>query len=138
MAKHKLLFEDDFSFDLIGICSSNADYRLSWAINRALSLALVKDADLNVRLRTDEDHLFSFYSFFDEDEHIEYYLIKNLSDNFLKLIPEQNQIDYFLVIKNNFTFEVSDLIQKLKEVDIILAAFPFDPNSLKSKGNLVF
>jgi hypothetical protein len=138
MAKHKLILEDDFSFELIGICSSNADYRLTWGINKALSIALHKDEDLNIFVRKEGDHLYSFYSFYDEFEHIEYYLVKNLSNNYRKLIPEKDQVDYFLLIKNNYTLEINDILTSLKGIDSILTAFIFDPNELKSKGNLVF
>ena len=138
MAKHKLILEDDFSFDLIGICSSNADYRLSWGINKGLSIALQKDEDLNIHVKKEGDHLYSFYSFYDEVEHIEYYLVKNLSNNYRRLIPEKDQVDYFLLVKNNFTLEINDILTSLKKIDSILTAFIFDPNELKSKSNLVF
>ncbi len=138
MAKHKLILEDDFSFDLIGICSSNADYRLTWGINKGLSIALHKDEDLNIYVKKEGDHLYSFYSYYDELEHIEYYLVKNVSNNYRRLIPEKDQIDYFLLIKNNFTLEINDILTSLKRVESILTAFKFDPNDLKSKANLVF
>lgn len=138
MAKYKLLLDDDFSFDLIGICSSNADYRLSWGINKALSISLQKDDDLSIYIKKEGDHLHSFYSYYDALEHIEYYLIKNSSNNYKKLIPEKDQIDYFLLIKNNYTLEINDILMSLKEIDSILTAFVFDPNELKSKSNLVF
>ena len=82
--------------------------------------------------------MYSFYSFYDEFEHIEYYLVKNLSNNYRRLIPEKDQVDYFLVIKNNYTLEISDILASLKRIDSILTAFIFDPEELKSKGNLVF
>lgn len=138
MAKHKLILEDDFSFDLIGICSSNADYRLTWGINKELSIELHKDEDLSIFVKKEGDHLYSFYSYYDELEHIEYYLVKNISNNYRKLIPEKDQIDYFLLIKNNYTLEINDILTSLKRIDSILTAFVFDPNELKSKSNLVF
>lgn len=138
MAKHKLLLDDDFSFDLIGICSSNADYRLCWGINKALSISLEKDEDLSIFIKKEGDHLYSFYSFYDEIEHIEYYLVKNISNHYKRLIPEKDQVDYFLVIKNNWTLEINDILTSLKRIDSILTAFVFDPNELKSKSNLVF
>ncbi len=136
--KHKLVLEDDFDFELIGICSSNADYRLSWGINKALHITLSKDKDFEVRLKKGGQHLYSFYSYYDEAEHIEYYLIKNVSNNYKRLIPEKDQIDYFLVIKNNFTQEINTILTNLKRVDSILTAFVFDPNALKSKEYLIF
>lgn len=138
MAKHKLILEDDYSFELIGICSSNADYRLTWGINKALSISLEKDADLNIHIKKEGDHLYSFYSYYDELEHIEYYLIKNISNNYRRLIPEKDQIDYFLLIKNNYSLEINDILTSLKVIDSILTAFVFDPDELKSKANLVF
>lgn len=136
--KHKLVLEDDFDFELIGICSSNADYRLSWGINNALKITLAKDSDYEINVKKDGEHTYSFYSFYDEDDHIEYYLVKNLSNNYKKLIPEKDQIDYFLIVKNNFTKEINDILMRLKEVDSILTAFIFNPDDLKSKEFLIF
>lgn len=136
--KHKLVLVDDFDFELIGICSSNADYRLCWGINNALQLKLAKDNDYEIRLKKGGVNLYSFYSYFDEEEHIEYYLVKNVSNNYKRLIPEKDQIDYFLIIKNNFTKEINDILTRLKTVDTILTAFTFDPNELKSKEYLIF
>ncbi len=138
MAKHKLIFEDDFDFELIRICSSNADYRLTWAINKELGLSLQKDEDLSIFVKKEDDHFYSFYSYCDEESHIEYYLIKNLSNNYRKLIPEKDQIDYFLILKNNYSREINEIVTLLKRIDIILTAFVFDPNELKSKSNLIF
>lgn len=138
MAKHKLLFEDDYDFDLIGICSSHSDYRLCWGINQALGIQLKKGEDYSVLEKKNGEHLHSFYEFYDEGEHLEYYLIKNVSNNFQCLIPEKDQIDYFLVIKNNFVKEVDSILADLKEIDSILTAFVFDPGELKSRANLQF
>lgn len=138
MAKHKLILEDDYSFELIGICSSNADYRLTWGINKALAISLEKDKDLEIVVKKEAIHHYSFYSFYDEIEHIEYYLIKNISNNYRRLIPEKDQIDYFLMLKNNFTLEINDILTSLKGIDSILTAFVFNPDELKSKANLVF
>ena len=138
MAKHKLLLDEEYDFDLIGICSSHSDYRLSWGINQALDIQLEKGAEYSVLEKKDGEHLHSFYEYYDEEEHIEYYLIKNVSNNFQRLVPEKDQIDYFLIIKNNYTKEINDILNCLKEIESILTAFIFDPNELRSKANLVF
>jgi len=138
MAKQKLRLEDDFSFELIGSCSSNADYRLTWGVNKELSIALQKDDDLSIHIKKEGEHLYSFYSYYDELENIEYYLVKNLFNNYRRLIPEKDQVDYFLLIKNNYTLELNDILTSLKNIDTILTAFIFDPDELKSKANLVF
>ena len=138
MPKHKLLFEEEYNFELIGLCSSNSDYRLCWSINKCLDIRLSKESEFSVLQKNNGEHMHSFYSYYDENEHIEYYLIKNLSNNYQRLIPEKDQIDYFIIIKNNLILDIMDLVQKLKENDSILTAFIFDPKDLKSKDNLVF
>jgi hypothetical protein len=138
MAKHKLVWEDDYDFDLIGICSSNSDYRLCWGINQAIETNLSRTDDYNLKSKKEGECFFSFYEFLDDDTGEELYLIKNQSYNFKKLIPEQDKIDYFLIVKNNYSYEISDLLAKLKELETILTAFSFDVESLKSKSNLIF
>ncbi|UKN00863.1 IPExxxVDY family protein [Paracrocinitomix mangrovi] len=138
MAKHKLTFDEEYDFQLIGICSSHSDYRLCWSINNSLSIGLNKEEDYSVIEKKQGEHLHSFYSYYDEEEHIEYYLIKNLSNNYQRLIPEKDQIDYFLVIKNNYVREINDILNQLKQIEVILTAFIFEPDELKSKSNLVF
>lgn len=138
MAKHKLFFDEEFDFELIGICSSYSDYRLTWGINNALQIELNKGQEYSVIEKKDGEHRHSYYEYYDEEEHIEYYLIKNVSDNYQRLIPEKDQIDYFLIIKNNLVKEINDILNRLKQIDGILTAFIFDPNELKSKSNLIF
>jgi hypothetical protein len=138
MAKHKLVWEDDYDFDLIGICSSNSDYRLCWGVNSALDLKLERADDYALRSKKEGEYFFSFYEFINDDTGEEIYLIKNQSYNFKKLIPEQDKIDYFLIIKNNYSYEVDGLITELKQIESILTAFSFNVEELKSKSNLIF
>lgn len=138
MAKHKLLFDEEYDFQLIGVCSSHSDYRLTWGINGSLGIQLTKSDDYSVIEKKDGEHLHSFYEYYDEEAHVEYYLIKNLSNNFQRLVPEKDQVDYFLIIKNNFVLDINDILARLKDIESILTAFIFDPNELKSKSNLVF
>ncbi len=139
MAKYKLVIEDDYDFDLIGICSSHSDYRLCWGMNTELDINLCRGDDYYLKNKKDGEYYFSYYEYLDEESNQAFYLIKNLSfDNYKKLIPEQDQIDYFLVIKNNFEIEINNFLTELKKIDCILTAFQFDIETLKSKTNLVF
>lgn len=138
MAKYKLDTADDFEFDLIGICSNNSDYRLCWNINQCLAITLSKGDDYICVSKKDGDSAHSFYQFVDPNGQSEFYLIKNLSSTYKHLIPEKDQIDYFLLLKNNFERELDDILTQLKTNESILTAFIFDPEELKSKGNLLF
>lgn len=137
--KHILSFEDEVDFEMIGICSHHSDYRLVWGINDKIKLKLVKsDEDYGVTNRKDEtisEH--SMYTFVDEENRLEYYLIKNKVLGKL-LIPEKATIDYFLFLCNNTAIEVDDLVTALKEIPSILAAYVFDPAEISSTENIVF
>lgn len=138
MAKHKLFAEDDYSFELIGLCSTHGDYRLCWNINQALKIQLTKAEDFVLFSKKDGESAHSFYHYLEDSDNIEFYLIKNISSNFKPLIPEKDQIDYFLMIKNNFTQDLNDILTLLRENESILTAFIFDADELKSKANLLF
>ena len=138
MAKLKLEIDEDYDFVLIGICSSFTDYRLCWGINKALSISLERVEDYSMQNKKDGEFFFSFYEYFNEQTEENYFLIKNQSYNFKKLIPEQDKIDYFLIIKDNYETEIEVLLTKLKALDSVLTAFSFDVEALKSKSNLIF
>lgn len=138
MAKLKLELDDDYDFDLIGICSSFTDYRLCWGINQSLSIRLERSEDYSVENKKDGESFFSFYEYFNESTEEDYFLIKNQSYTYKKLIPEQDKIDYFLIIKNNYETNIDDLVTKLKALDSVLTAFSFNVEDLKSKSNLIF
>ena len=139
MAKHTLLLEQEFDYQLIGIASHHVDYRLCWAINESMGLNLGKAEESfmvsNKKGVVISEH--SLFEYFDEENLTEFYLIKN--KNLTKfLIPEKPQIDYFLVIRENYTIEIDDFLTRMKEISSILTAFIFDPHDLKSSSKLIF
>ncbi len=134
---HKLAFEFESDFSLIGIASHENDYRLSWAINKSLNLELIKVEDLSLnhpkhKISTN----YSMYYFDDENNYISYNLISNKSEKGF-LMPEMKNIDFILRISGypdtNF---LDELVINLKKVDIIITAFLID--DLKEKLNKVF
>lgn len=138
MAKYKLEWDADYNFDLIGICSNHADYKLCWSINKTLGINLKKEEDYVIAHKKSGDYNFSFYEYYDEVTHVSFFLIKNISDTFKRLLPEKDQIDYFLIIKENSELEPLEIVKKIKPSETVLTAFVFDVNELKSKENLVF
>ena len=79
----------------------------------------------------------SMYTFIDEENRLEYYLVKNKAQGKL-LIPEKGSIDYFLFLCNNTSVELERLLKELKGVTSILAAYEFDPAEIPSTENIVF
>src|SRR4051812_11874176 len=103
MAKKKqvLTFDYDFDFSLYGIVCQLKDYRLCHEINHALEIDLKKCENLDVLMsRQKEKSEFSLYSCeLDEEKIIHVIGNKNIKG---VLIPEQFQVDYFLMLKGPF------------------------------------
>lgn len=139
MAKHTLKLEDDYNFDLIGLCSHQSDYRVCWSINDHLDLHLSKSLEPFMVSGKKGEILssHSLYEWYHEDEAVEYFLIKNAHQNNF-LIPEKSQIDYFLVIREAGVVEIDVFLTKIREISGILTAFIFDPAELKSSAKLIF
>ena len=134
MKKLVLEIEDDFDFCLIAISCHAKDYKLCWAINREFKFVLKREEDIFLKDRN-EDISYSLYIYDDELKHCTFHVIENRS-GLGYLIPEQKQADYFLMVKGIFD-EEEEMIQRLKKIDMVLTAYAVDPNSLKSKNNLL-
>lgn len=137
--KYTLSIEEDFDFGLIGICCHQSDYRLCWSMNEALGLQLAKAQEPYIvsgkKGGVASSH--SCYEWYDEENLIHYYLLKN-KDGIQYILPEKAQIDYLLVIKGAEMEEVDNLLTQLKSISSILTAFSYDPYELKSRKHLIF
>lgn len=138
--RHILSFDDEIeeNIEWIGICTSHSDYRLVWGLNQALSSFLAKqDENFHVVRKGAVNAEFPFYFWLQEETLASFYLIKNKSVN-VHLIPEKLQIDYFLVIKNTEHVDIELILEQVKSVNSVMAAFSFDERSLPSAEGLVF
>lgn len=140
MSKIVLKFEDDDQFDfiLIGIACQHKDYRLCHELNNALSIALARGNDYEIfNGKRMEKVSFSFYRF-ENNEEDQYFLFSNKGKQGL-LIPEQKQIDFFLMIRENVKrIAETEIINRVKDVKVVLGVFKIDTKNLKSRENLVF
>lgn len=137
MAKLTLEIQQDYDFELIGICSHIKDYRLVWELNKALEFDLAKEKDFELSIKG-ELQAHSFFSYFDDDNLQEYYLLNNRSEKGL-LIPEENKCDYFLLLKGNaIEQKQKELIQEISAIKHVLTTYAIDVEGLKSKDNLLF
>ncbi|TNE54923.1 MAG: IPExxxVDY family protein [Bacteroidetes bacterium] len=139
LKKHQLSFDNDYDYDLIGICSHYSDYRLVWSMNEALGLSLEKGRELFLvsGKKVGETKGFPNYEMIDEEAMLQLYLIKNAHER-KYLIPEKQQIDYFLFICDNVSIDVDAWVNKLREIDGVMAAYAFDPTEFASTEQIVF
>ena len=144
--------EDDYL--LIGIHSTEEDYRLAYLLNEHLKTKFTRfKHHLDFKDSTAEFPLFEYK---DENNFINYYLINNkysqlVNNNKTKglfegnystiyyLIPEKKNVDFFLKIEGcNQQNLVRTLVAKLNEINQVITSYTIDTNTLKSKNNLIF
>ena len=125
-------------YRLLGISSHENDYRLSWAINKALGSNFRKAQNLvSVKGNKNSEKLeFSLFQFVNEDEVLKMNLISNrCPDGFL--VRELKNIDFFLQIFGDDTKTLIDsILTSIKSVDIVLAVFNIPTEIIKSTWNL--
>src|SRR5688572_22963527 len=117
MAKRTLTLDHDYNFLLLGIICQEKDYRLCHEINQRLDIDLIKEPDYELAINKQKDK--SSYSFYATGEggedQLSYFLISNKGSKAF-LLPEQKQVDYFLLMKGPLPkTEYPALIQRLKE-----------------------
>ncbi|MBL4939979.1 MAG: IPExxxVDY family protein [Lutibacter sp.] len=144
--------EDDYL--LIGIHSTEEDYRLAYLLNKHLNTKFVRfKHHLDFKDSVAEFPLFEYK---DEHNFINYYLINNkystivntknnnglfegTYSTILNLIPEKKNVDFFLKIAGcNQQNLMITLVNKLNKINQIMTSYAIDTNSLKSKNNLIF
>lgn len=132
------LDDDDYDFVLIGIVTSHRDYRVTRDVNLALGITLERKEDYLVfEKKRGQEIGFPHFKFVNEQED-QYYILGNKSENGL-LIPEQRQMDFFLLVKSGMSdIDRSALVKSLKVIDQFQAVFPIEVTGLRSKENLLF
>lgn len=138
MNKKILRINYAYDFTLIGIITPMRIYRLCWFLNKQLKMDLARDDDHVLKNSYRDEVFFPRYHFYIEESETDYFLIGNKgTDGYL--IPENKEIDYFLIIYNLVNKnELKHLSKRLKEVREIQSVFQIDPQKLRSKENLLF
>ena len=138
MAKLTLDFEEDYNFDLIGICSHVKDYRLVWELNQSLGLDFAREENYDLNIKG-ERQSHSYFEYSDDENSLQYSLINNKCESGY-LIPEEKNCDYLLVIKGGYLIDEmrEELLKGVAQLKHVLTTYFVDVNTLKSKENLLF
>lgn len=140
MKKSKLIIDYEYDFDLLGLTTSLKGYKLAWEINRVLRITLVRQPDLLVGFKNNEDKQFPYYAF--ESLHNRLKLFKNRpSENEpgkYFLIPEFPHFDFIILAameEHHSHQELVNLIKSISDVQLV-GSIPLE--GLKSKSNFIF
>jgi len=152
----RLELDEIVDYTLIGIHTSEEDYRLAYLLNKNLNTSFSKfHQHLDFK---NNNATYSIYEFLDESKQQETYLISNKfignhtqipNANLFSekvsysttsyLIPEKKKVDFFLKIEGDTTaFEIKNIINKLNNIHQIITSYNINPLDLKSKDFLIF
>ena len=134
--KFKLDVPPEIDFDLIGVSCHQQDYKLCWHINQLLSIALTKQDDIYLTVQNKRSQ-HSYFLYDDEENFMTIELFKNKGVP-QHLIPDFQNIDYFIKLNNNSQYILDDLVKQIRELDCILTAVKLEPEELKFAENLIF
>jgi hypothetical protein len=125
--KYDLTLDDEQPFEVYGISTAFADYRLTWELNQMLGIHLEKEQQRFELFmpKIKAQHAFSYFSYEDQELLTRFFLIKNKQDQQL-LQADRPMIDYFLVLKDNFSHKTEVLLEKLRKINGIVAVFSFN------------
>lgn len=142
MKKNRLESDYEVDFELLGIVCNKKEYKLAWHLNEAFNINLLKQEDIRIEYADNTSILISNYLY--KGTHHSLELLKNklvasAHPKFKLLIPELNQFDYLLKIRDEageLTIENVSVI--IKEIPIIEYAMRLNFDHLKSKENLLY
>ena len=125
--KYELTLDDEQPFEVYGISTAFADYRLTWELNQMLAIHLEKEEQrfelYMPKLKAQQ--AFSYFSYADQELLTRFFLIKNKQEQQL-LQADRPMIDYFLVLKDNFSHDAAALLEQLRKINGIVAVFDFN------------
>jgi hypothetical protein len=125
--KYELTLDDEQPFEVYGISTAFADYRLTWELNQMLGIHLEKEQqrfELYMP-KIKAQQAFGYFSYEDQELLTRFFLIKNKQEQQL-LQADRPMIDYFLVLKDNFSHDAAFLLEQLRKINGIVAVFDFN------------
>lgn len=139
LSKLTLKYEPDLDFTLVAITAPLKDYRFCYKLNKQLNVQFDRIEELTLQFYSgDYQAQFTRYHYFLVQSETDYYLIANKgTEGFL--IPEMNNVDFFILIRNYIDNEsLEQLIAGINKIPEVQVAVEVDPKKLKSKENLIF
>jgi len=140
MKKSKLVIDYKFDFELLGLISSAKGYKLAWDVNQALGIQLVKQPDLVVGFKNNQEKTFSFYAHQTQLNRLKMFKNKPSEPDGGKyfLIPEFPHYDFIILADMEEQHTHQQLIHLIKSITSIQLAAFIPLEGLKSKSNFIF
>jgi hypothetical protein len=133
---------DEFfsNVNVIGIVSTLKGYKFCWSLNHHLSLDFRLHPDMEVQLEKRRIfYYFNIYAYDDQDLNSSHLLYENESKGEY-LVPEFKHLDYLWLVRSeddNTITIIDNLLERLRNLDIIQMATKMQLSNIKSKENLI-
>lgn len=145
----ELCLED---FELIAVHSDMIDYALAYHLNQITGLRLKRNAN---DLCFEKGLRFSVFEWTDESNENNWMLVNNQCkverqnyDTGLfksaasvvsqQLIHEKKEVDFFIKIETDQTDLIQTTVELVNKIPNVITAYRIDPDTLRSKKNLIF
>jgi hypothetical protein len=130
----KLNIEQNNDYILLGLVSSEPDYKLSLSLNKKFRISLKNIIPLKLTGDTKSELAFSRFSNNDDPTDLMFSLISNRTGkNFL--LNKLKNIDYLLQIQiSEKEVNLNNITSSLREIDTVTAVFNIDLNTIKDKN----
>lgn len=140
MKKSRLVIEYEFDFELLGLTSSAKGYKLAWEVNQVLGIQLVKQPDLVVGFKNNEEKSFSYYAYETQLNRLKMFKNRPSETDPGKyfLIPEFPHFDFIILAAMEEQYAHQQLIQLIKPIASIQLVSLIPLEGLKSKSNFIF
>lgn len=136
MARLRLEPPPEPDVTIIGISSHVHDYRLCWALNRAMGLELARrEADIVDDTKHGPAH-YAVFDHTDPETEARYTLVSNNSGDG-RLLKGQRQANYFLVVDAEEAERRPALLDQVLATEFVLTAFPLAYNQLRAGHKLL-
>lgn len=133
---------DEFFEDtkLLGIVSSEKDYRFCWNLNNMLGIDFRINHDIEIQLRRKRRmYFFSVYEYNEPNSSLSHYLYNNLYDGEY-LLPEFKHLDFLWLMKNDRVQEdyLQQLILLLRNIPGVQLITELTNEKVKNKEYMIF
>lgn len=130
----QLAINDEDEFVMLGIVSTDPDYKLSLSINKKLHISLKTTSPVEFRDDTGSELIFSRFSDSVGAPDLIFNLVSNrLGKNFL--LKKLKNIDFiFQLYDPDRIYNINQLAALLREIDTVTAVFNLDLKVLKDKN----
>jgi len=130
----KLQIDQENDFILLGLVSSEPDYKLSLALNKKFGISLKNISPLKINGENGTELMFSRFSDTSESPDRLYNLVSNRSGKHF-LIRKLRNVDYILHVHDPDNKNIiSQITSNLREITTITAVFNIDIDSIKDKN----